>query len=132
MPPPHPRLNSGWRAGQGVSAAQPAAQRQRPRERRAAAEGLWPCRRRATATPAADHSPLVSLLFDPPPAFGHCYALQFEQPRHGNLGFLPKKRCKRGKGKVKSFPRDDAAKPPHLTAFMGAPRCAELCWALLS
>ena len=40
-------------------------------------------------------------------------------PRHGSLGFLPKKRCRRGKGKPKSFPRDDPAKPPHLTAFMG-------------
>ena len=37
-----------------------------------------------------------------------------------SLGFLPKKRCRRGKGKVKSFPKDDASKPPHLTAFMGA------------
>ncbi|PSC70373.1 60S ribosomal L3 isoform B [Micractinium conductrix] len=44
---------------------------------------------------------------------------KFEHPRHGNLGFLPKKRCRRGKGKVKSFPKDDASKPPHLTAFMG-------------
>ena len=35
------------------------------------------------------------------------------------MGFLPKKRCRRGRGKVKSFPRDDASKPPHLTAFMG-------------
>ena len=43
----------------------------------------------------------------------------FFSPRHGNLGFLPKKRCRRGKGKVKSFPKDDASKPPHLTAFMG-------------
>lgn len=40
-------------------------------------------------------------------------------PRHGSLGFLPKKRCRRGKGKVKSFPKDDASKKPHLTAFMG-------------
>lgn len=44
---------------------------------------------------------------------------KFEHPRHGNLGFLPKKRCKRSKGKVKHFPKDDASKPPHLTAFMG-------------
>jgi len=35
------------------------------------------------------------------------------------LGFLPRKRCTRGKGKVKSFPKDDQKKPPHLTAFMG-------------
>ena len=40
-------------------------------------------------------------------------------PRHGSLGFLPKKRARRGKGKPKSFPRDDANQPPHLTAFMG-------------
>jgi len=40
-------------------------------------------------------------------------------PRHGSLGFLPKKRCRRGRGKVKSFPKDDPAKAPHLTAFMG-------------
>ena len=40
-------------------------------------------------------------------------------PRCGSLGFLPKKRCRRGKGKVKSFPRDDPSKPCHLTAFMG-------------
>ena len=41
------------------------------------------------------------------------------EPRHGSLGFLPKKRCRRGKGKCKSFPKDDASKPPHLTSFMG-------------
>ena len=40
-------------------------------------------------------------------------------PRHGSLGFLPKKRCRRGKGKIKSFPRDDKTKEPQLTAFMG-------------
>ena len=32
---------------------------------------------------------------------------------------MPKKRSKRSRGKVKSFPKDDASKPPHLTAFMG-------------
>lgn len=40
-------------------------------------------------------------------------------PRHGSLGFLPKKRCRRGKGKIKSFPRDDQSQSPKLTAFMG-------------
>merc|ERR1712070_825908 len=45
----------------------------------------------------------------------HC---KFEHPRHGSLGFLPKKRCRRGKGKIKSFPKDDASKKPHFTAFM--------------
>ena len=44
---------------------------------------------------------------------------KFEAPRHGSLGFLPKKRCRRGKGKVKAFPKDDRSQVPHLTAFMG-------------
>jgi large subunit ribosomal protein L3e len=44
---------------------------------------------------------------------------KFECPRHGNLGFLPKKRTQHHWGKIKSFPKDDAAKAPHLTAFMG-------------
>lgn len=56
----------------------------------------------------------LSLLF---------YLLQshrkFSAPRHGSLGFLPRKRAARHKGKVKSFPKDDPAKPCHLTAFMG-------------
>jgi large subunit ribosomal protein L3e len=44
---------------------------------------------------------------------------KFEHPRHGNLGFLPKKRACRHRGKVKSFPKDDPKKPVHLTAFVG-------------
>eukprot|EP00124_Ichthyophonus_hoferi_P002781 Ihof_evm3s206 gene=Ihof_evmTU3s206 len=44
---------------------------------------------------------------------------KFEAPRHGSLGFLPRKRCAHMRGKVKSFPRDDATKPCHLTAFLG-------------
>merc|ERR1711898_78827 len=44
---------------------------------------------------------------------------KFERPRHGSLGFLPKKRCTKAKGKIKSFPLDDASAKPHLTAFMG-------------
>lgn len=43
---------------------------------------------------------------------------KFECPRHGNLGFLPKKRTKHHDGKIKSFPKDDQSKPPHLTGFM--------------
>ena len=35
------------------------------------------------------------------------------------MGFLPKKRAARHRGKVKTFPKDDAQKKPHLTAFMG-------------
>lgn len=40
-------------------------------------------------------------------------------PRCGSLGFLPKKRCRRGKGKIKSFPKDNPSDPVHLTGFMG-------------
>lgn len=43
---------------------------------------------------------------------------KFEHPRHGSLGFLPKKRSCRHRGKCKAFPKDDATKPVHLTAFI--------------
>lgn len=43
---------------------------------------------------------------------------KFERPRHGSLGFLPRKRASRFRGKVKSFPKDDRSKAPHLTAFL--------------
>lgn len=35
------------------------------------------------------------------------------------MGFYPKKRAARHRGKVKAFPKDDASKPVHLTAFVG-------------
>ncbi|KAG9007851.1 60S ribosomal protein L3, partial [Tulasnella sp. 427] len=44
---------------------------------------------------------------------------KFEAPRHGSLGFLPRKRAARHRGRVKSFPKDDPKKPVHLTAAMG-------------
>ena len=44
---------------------------------------------------------------------------KFHAPRHGSLGFLPRKRAKRHRGKVKSWPKDDQSQPPHLTAFVG-------------
>ncbi|KND02713.1 60S ribosomal protein L3 [Spizellomyces punctatus DAOM BR117] len=44
---------------------------------------------------------------------------KFEHPRTGSLGFLPRKRARRHRGKVKSFPKDDPSKPVHLTAFLG-------------
>lgn len=46
----------------------------------------------------------------------HC---KYEQPRHGSLGFLPRKRAARHRGRVKAFPKDDPKKPVHLTALMG-------------
>jgi len=44
---------------------------------------------------------------------------KFEAPRHGSLGFLPRKRCSHTRGRIKAFPPDDSAKPCHLTAFLG-------------
>jgi len=44
---------------------------------------------------------------------------KFEAPRHGSLGFLPRKRTKHHQGKIKAFPQDDASQPCHLTGFMG-------------
>jgi len=44
---------------------------------------------------------------------------KFEAPRHGSLGFLPRKRSKRHRGRIRSFPPDDPTKKPHLTAFIG-------------
>jgi len=44
---------------------------------------------------------------------------KFEQPRHGSLGFLPRKRSKSHRGRIRSFLKDVPSQPPHLTAFMG-------------
>lgn len=44
---------------------------------------------------------------------------KFSAPRHGSMGFYPKKRSRRHRGKVKAFPKDDPSKPVHLTAFIG-------------
>lgn len=44
---------------------------------------------------------------------------KFERPRHGSLGFLPRKRTKHHKGRIRAFPKDDQSKPCHLTAFAG-------------
>jgi len=43
---------------------------------------------------------------------------KFSAPRHGSLGFLPRKRASRHRGKVKGWPKDDPSKPCHLTAFI--------------
>jgi len=44
---------------------------------------------------------------------------KFSAPRHGSLAFLPKKRSQRHRGKVKSFPKDNASSECKLTAFIG-------------
>jgi len=42
---------------------------------------------------------------------------KFSAPRHGSLGFLPKKRSQRHRGKAKTFPKDNPKLPVHLTTF---------------
>jgi len=42
---------------------------------------------------------------------------KFEAPRRGSLGFLPKVRTHKHKGKIRSFPTDVQSKPCHFTAF---------------
>jgi large subunit ribosomal protein L3e len=44
---------------------------------------------------------------------------KFRAPRRGSLGFLPRKRTTKHRGKIRSFPKDDVSKAPHLTAFIG-------------
>jgi len=44
---------------------------------------------------------------------------KFKAPRHGSLGFCPRKRTSHHRGKVKTFPKDDQTLTPHLTAFLG-------------
>eukprot|EP01017_Pseudomicrothorax_dubius_P019066 TRINITY_DN20_c0_g1_i1.p1 TRINITY_DN20_c0_g1~~TRINITY_DN20_c0_g1_i1.p1 ORF type:complete len:397 (-),score=118.75 TRINITY_DN20_c0_g1_i1:190-1380(-) len=44
---------------------------------------------------------------------------KYEQPRNGSLGFLPRKRTRHHRGRVRTFPKDDPSKKPHLTAFVG-------------
>ena len=44
---------------------------------------------------------------------------KFEHPRCGSLAYLPKRRTRHPRGRIRSFPRDNAANPCGLTAFMG-------------
>lgn len=44
---------------------------------------------------------------------------KFKHPRHGFLGFLPRKRSASHRGKVEAFPKDDPSKPCKLNAFLG-------------
>merc|ERR1712203_719538 len=44
---------------------------------------------------------------------------KYEAPRCGSLAFIPKRRTKHHRGRVRHFPKDDKSKPVHLTAFMG-------------
>lgn len=44
---------------------------------------------------------------------------KYSCPRKGHLGFGPRKRTRHFRGRIRSFPRDDASKPCHFTAFGG-------------
>ena len=45
---------------------------------------------------------------------------KYSAPRHGSLGFLPRKRTRKHRGSIRSFPHEGAAFPkPALTAFIG-------------
>jgi large subunit ribosomal protein L3e len=44
---------------------------------------------------------------------------KYSAPRHGSLGFLPRKRCQKKRGKIKSFPKNNPDIPCHLTASIG-------------
>ena len=44
---------------------------------------------------------------------------KFNAPRRGSLGYLPRGRSHAVRGKVRSWPKDDASKAPHLCAFVG-------------
>ena len=35
------------------------------------------------------------------------------------MRFLPRKRCRRHRGRIRSFPPDNRSEKPHLTAFIG-------------
>ncbi|KAF3700229.1 60S ribosomal protein L3-like [Channa argus] len=63
---------------------------------------------------------LVSLSFYP--STGQCANMshrKFHAPRHGHMGFLPHKRSKKQRGRVRKWPKDDPSQPVHLTAFLG-------------
>jgi len=44
---------------------------------------------------------------------------KYHAPRHGSLGFLPRKRSKKHRGRIRSFPKSNPKDKPHLTAFIG-------------
>jgi len=44
---------------------------------------------------------------------------KFRAPRHGSLRFLPRKRARRHRGRIRSFPPDNKKEACHLTAFIG-------------
>lgn len=43
---------------------------------------------------------------------------KYECPRHGSLGFLPRKRTRKHRGKLRAFPKDDAKKASAAAALL--------------
>lgn len=44
---------------------------------------------------------------------------KYEHPRRGSLGFLPRKRTKHHRGRIRKFPKDSTDKKVHLTGYIG-------------
>ena len=44
---------------------------------------------------------------------------KFSCPRKGHLGFVPRRRTRHHRGRIRSFPKDNKANPCHFTAFGG-------------
>jgi large subunit ribosomal protein L3e len=44
---------------------------------------------------------------------------KFAQPRKGHLGFVPRRRTRHHRGRIRSFPKDNKSNPCHFTAFGG-------------
>lgn len=42
---------------------------------------------------------------------------KYEKPRSGHLGFLPRKRTRHHRGRIRSFPKDNQSQACHFTAF---------------
>lgn len=82
-------------------------------------QGVCHCSRSCTSWLAHDGLANSELLGLANSFFSPQSHRKFSAPRHGSLGFLPRKRSRRHRGKAKSFPKDDPSKPVHLTAFLG-------------
>eukprot|EP01083_Nonionella_stella_P176573 618160_1 len=61
--------------------------------------------------------PIMMLVVNP--LFNQMSHRKFRAPRHGSLRFLPRKRCRRHRARIRSFPPDNKRDACHLTAFIG-------------
>ena len=82
------------------------------------AAGLSHCSRSRTAAAAPSTTASSSPFF--PATRSAMSHRKYSAPRHGSLGFLPRKRTRKHRGSIRSFPHEGAAFPkPALTAFIG-------------